>query len=71
MPTTLDDLKTFLCEKCRYVTCETKGADGRICGKVAKKGLAELQSKKKAYKCGERLTAEKSKKSFAAADVRK
>ena len=71
MPTSLDGLNSFLCEKCRYVTCETKGADGHICGKVAKKGLAELQSKKKAYKCGECLTAEKSNKSLAAAVSRK
>ena len=71
MPKSPDEANSFLCEKCRYVTCQTKGADGRICGRVAKKGLAELQSKKKAYKCGECLTAEKSNKSLAAAVAQK
>ena len=58
-----------MCENCRYVTCETKGADGRICGKVAKKGHAELRAQKESYKCGDCLTAEKSSNSLAAASV--
>ena len=71
MPKSPSAVNSFMCENCRYVTCATKGADDRICGKVAKKGHAELRAKKESYKCGDCLTAEKSSNSLAAASVRK
>ena len=72
MPNSLDEVKAFFCNSCRFVTCVTEGGDGRICGKVApKKNHADLRAKKKPYTCGECLTAEKSKKSLASATTRR
>ena len=67
MPKSLGEVNSFLCENCRYVTCVTEGAEGRVCGKAAKKGRSDLRAKKNARKCGDCLTAEKSKESLAAA----
>ena len=68
MPKSLDDVNSFLCSNCNFVTCVAKKADGRICGKVApKKSHEALKGRRNAYTCGDCLTEEKTKKSLAAA----
>ena len=54
LPTTMEEVRGFLCDKCRFITCMRIDSQGKRCGKeMPKKAKARLpKNPKQTYICG-------------------
>ena len=66
LPKTMEEVRGFLCEKCRFITCMRIDAQGKRCGKeMPKKTRARMPQKPtEKYICGICQTLDATKKSL-------
>jgi hypothetical protein len=67
LPENSKALLTYLCDKCRYITCKTENKDGGMCGKVMPKKQQQrlAESNRKIYICGDCLTLAENRATLA------
>ena len=71
LPATAEDLKTFACERCKYVRCIVRHQDGSVCGKERRpQARAQARVHQKDYQCGECQTWLHSQKTLKEAVLR-
>ena len=67
MPPDLSAVQSFLCDRCRYITCRGKKSEGGICGKEMpkRKQAQALASRNIEYLCGDCLTLQMNRDTLA------